>query len=461
MGTSDPAGSCIARRALLAWCLLSLAVPTAAAAPPAPMLLAGYESSETNLTLSSPDAGVTLSWPVTGGAAGVPPATQGSSVLELSWTGETDRKIEVRHEWSGQSFDLAGYGGLLGDVYIDGPSALPQILGVWDDVFGWLEGFGLPTASGQWVTVSMCVYDKDQIGLDHIAALVLEDLAGDDGVVYLDNLRLVPPRQLSFAGYEWSVKCGAPLGPGPNPFSQSEDHVWVDGSGWLHLTVANYRDLWWSTEIVLDESLGHGTYLFTVESRIDGLDPKMVLGLFTWDGDAPQHAYREIDFEFNPALENVLGCPCLSGNGQYAIQPVDGSVCPGTCAENLRRLDIDYTGPSEATTHVMTWRADSIDFRSSYGGFPALPENSIATWTYTGADNPPPGGETVRMNLWLAGGMAPTGGQGAEVVISDFRYVPLASAVPALGRPGRAVLALLLYALAGLALRALPERVGA
>ncbi|MGA2324626.1 MAG: hypothetical protein ABSG22_12360, partial [Sedimentisphaerales bacterium] len=43
-------------------------------------LLAGYETSETNLTLSSPDTGMTLT-KVLGGTGGAPAATQGSYVL--------------------------------------------------------------------------------------------------------------------------------------------------------------------------------------------------------------------------------------------------------------------------------------------------------------------------------------------------------------------------------------------
>jgi hypothetical protein len=441
------------QKTLLAAGLLGLASPAVLAVPPSETLLAGYENSETNLTVTSPDSGMTITWPVGGGTGGVPPATQGASVMELDWAGETDRKVELKHEWSGWTFGLAGYGGILVDVYVDTASALPQIMGIWDPVFDWLEGFGLPSSTGQWVTVSMCVYDKNPVGLDELFALVFEDLAGDDGVLYVDNLRLVPPRRLSFAGRDWTVKCGAPLGPGPNPFAQSEDHVWVDGSG-LHLTVMDYRTLWWSSEVILDESLGYGTYVFTIETRPDALDDRMVLGLFTWDPDAPQHAYREIDFEFNPALENSLGCACLPGDGQYAVQPVDPSTCPVTCSQNLRRFDMAYDGSSDTTTHVMTWSAQGIEFTSYTGPFRPFvaPEEVIAKWTYTGPDNPPPGAEQVHANLWLVGGMAPAGGQGAEVVISDFRYFPPGVRVPALGFPGGGLLVLLLSAAGVLAL---------
>jgi hypothetical protein len=184
-----------------------------------------------------------------------------------------------------------------------------------------------------------------------------------------------------------------------------------------------------------------------VETRVDALGPNMVLGLFTWDGDAPEHAYREIDFEFNPALENVLGCDCMPGNGQYVVQPVASGVCPGTsCAEKMHRFDIDYTGPTDTTTHVMTWRPDAIDFRSSYGTYPAPPANTIAAWSYAGPDNPPPGNEAPHANFWLRNGMAPVGGQGAEVVLSDFRHRPLGVALPSLRAPGRAALIGLLLA---------------
>ena len=43
----------------------------------------GYEPSEANLTLSSRDSGMTVAWPVLGGVADVPNATEGSHVVKL------------------------------------------------------------------------------------------------------------------------------------------------------------------------------------------------------------------------------------------------------------------------------------------------------------------------------------------------------------------------------------------
>jgi hypothetical protein len=99
-------------------------------------LLASYEPSESNLTLSSRDSGMTVSWPVQAGVGDVPDATEGSHVVKLEWVGETDGKVEVKHQWPGPTFDLAGYSWILVDVFITTGSAVPGIVGIWDDLFG-------------------------------------------------------------------------------------------------------------------------------------------------------------------------------------------------------------------------------------------------------------------------------------------------------------------------------------
>ena len=225
-------------------------------------LLAGYEPSETtDLTLSSQDPVMTVSWPVQGGVGDIPGATEGSYVVKLEWVGETDGKVEVKHRWPGPTFDLAGYSWILVDVFIATDSALPGIVGIWDDVFGWTGGSPVPTVTNQWITVAMNVFHREDEGLDHIGALVFENLAGDDGILYLDNLRLVGPREIRFAGYDWNVKSGQWLGPGPNHFSEAEEDLWIDTSGRLHMKIAEREGLWYCTEIVSIDSFGYGTYV--------------------------------------------------------------------------------------------------------------------------------------------------------------------------------------------------------
>ena len=75
-------------------------------------------TDETSLTFTSPDAGVTTLQSVQGGIDGAPAATDGNNVLKLVWAGETDRKVEIRHQWSNLTFDLAGYDEIRADIYI-------------------------------------------------------------------------------------------------------------------------------------------------------------------------------------------------------------------------------------------------------------------------------------------------------------------------------------------------------
>jgi hypothetical protein len=408
--------------------------------------LASYEPAESpELSVSSPDAGMTLSWPLAGGVAGVPAATEGSHVLKLAWTGETDRKVEVRHAWATSTFDLAGHGAILVDVYVETASALPAIAGIYDDVFLWLEGFDLPATTGQWTTLAMCAADKEQVGLDHILATLFEQLAGDDGTLYLDNLRLAPPRQLSFAGRSWTVKCGGYLGPGPNPFSQSAANVWVDGSDRLHLKISERRGQWWCAEVVLDEPLGRGTYSFEVATNVALLDENAVLGLFTYDFDAAAENYREIDFEFSRWGD------AENDNGQFVVQPY---TVPG----NIHRFDIDTAGSGgdDTTSHTWSWTPDAVHFASRYGAIPGAAP--IESWSYTGADVPDEGDERVRFNLWLFQGAAPAGAQDVEVIISDFRFLEAAHGVPALGPGGLLGLGLALIWLVARQSSARPSR---
>lgn len=218
-------------------------------------------------------------------------------------------------------------------------------------------------------------------------------------------------RVIHFSGREWAVKGsgGQRVGPGPNYFSDSALHVWVDDRDRLHLRLAQRDGKWICAEVVLRQSLGHGQYIWSLDSRVDALDPRIILGLFTWDDD-PADNHREIDLEFTR-----WGNAADPTNAQYVVQPYE---TPG----NLRR----YTQPGVArSTHAFRWRADRIFFKSVQGPIlnPADPALTIATWTYRGGDIPAPGNENARMNLWLMQGQPPATGKGAEVIIRSFRHL--------------------------------------
>jgi hypothetical protein len=221
-----------------------------------------------------------------------------------------------------------------------------------------------------------------------------------------------PPykRTFQFSGYTWGVKASSsPVGPGPNNFSDLESDVFVDTEDRLHLKIVQRDAAWFCTEIVNTQSLGYGTYTFTLASPIDQLDPNVVLGLFTWDTDAPQYNYREIDIEISRWGD------LQALNTQYVIQPY-------THAGNLHRFDTLLRGG--LSTYQFEWRNEGVYFRS-YQGSPANPGERIDFWNYSGADNPPPGGENTRLNLWLMNGNPPSNEKEVEVEVEAFTFTPV------------------------------------
>jgi len=212
------------------------------------------------------------------------------------------------------------------------------------------------------------------------------------------------PKTLAFSGYSWAVKASTgSVGPGPNVFSDNPENVFVDTAGQLHLRIT-YRDgLWRCAEVILDRSLGYGTYRFTLSSPVGDLDPNVVLGLFTWSDD-PAYNHREIDIEV--ARWGSVG---TTENAQYVVQPYDR-------AGNVRTFVQPDAVP---TTHGFTWAPNRVSFRST-----AADGSSIAGWSYSGRDVPKKGDERIRINLWLDGGAPPTDGVEAEVVLSGFSFTP-------------------------------------
>ena len=224
-----------------------------------------------------------------------------------------------------------------------------------------------------------------------------------------------PPyaRIIDFSGYQWGVKTSAtPVGPGPNYFSDSGANVWVDGAG-LHLKIIKDGALWQCAEVVCTQSLGYGRYTFSLGTDASLLDEWAVLGLFTWD-DADDHAHREIDIECS--RWGVEG----NENAQFVVQPFDA-------LGNRHRFDIP--AGIVTTTHSFDWRPDRITFTSvegqPVGAGAAAAGDTIAQWTYTGPDIPPPGNENARLNLWLYEGTPPSDAREIEVLITGFAFEPV------------------------------------
>lgn len=217
---------------------------------------------------------------------------------------------------------------------------------------------------------------------------------------------------LHFSGYDWTVKSGNDLGPGPCNWSES--NVWVDADGDLHLKISNADGAWSCAEIESVKRLGFGEYQFWVVGAIDKLDPNVVLGLFDYPTpDVGKDGTNEIDIELarwgHPEWPNL----------NYTIWPAQAGLAPGG-----KTYSFSLNGTF--TTQRFTWRRGSILFRSLNGHrndnqFP------IAKWTYAPAQaarHIPQKPLPVHLNLWLFDGHPPTDGQEVEIVIRSFTYRP-------------------------------------
>ena len=217
-------------------------------------------------------------------------------------------------------------------------------------------------------------------------------------------------RTLQFSGYEWKVKSSnGRVGPGPNYFSDSKNNVKVDAQGRLHLRVTRRDGHWYCAEVISTRSFGYGTYRFYVDTTFDNMDPRAILGLFTWS-DAPDYSNREIDVEVSRWGNKA------NKNGQFVVQPY-------TQPMNIVRFQIPRG--LNASTHSFAWKPDSIFCQSLKGIHGARPGTSrvIAEHAFT-EGIPQAGGENARINLWLMAGRSPIDGKETEIIVSKFEFVP-------------------------------------
>lgn len=213
-------------------------------------------------------------------------------------------------------------------------------------------------------------------------------------------------RIIKFSGYEWIVRTSGDsrLGPGPNYFSDSEDNVWVDEEGRLHLKIVQRGGRWYCSGIILRQSLGYGKYVFYLSSDVGKLDRHVVGGLFTYLNDE-----EEIDIEFSRWSDPD------NQDAQFAVQPAD---LPG----NKERYDLNLL--TDLSTHAFNWQPDRIDFFSRQGhGLTVDDDNRIHEWTYGGSHIPPGRGtERLRLNLWLFRGQVPSDAKEQEMIIDKVEY---------------------------------------
>lgn len=219
----------------------------------------------------------------------------------------------------------------------------------------------------------------------------------------VDVLAMAAYPTVQFSGYEWAIKAGDLLGPGPNYFSSSKDNVWVDDQDRLHLKITQREGKWYCVEVYLMQSLGYGTYNFQLSSRVDLFDKNVIGSPFVYRDDT-----HELDVEFS--RWGIEGGP----NAQFVVQPYYNP-------DNRKQFSMSLS--NDASTHIIKWKSDSVFFQSAQGHYSNPPAGQVIhEWEYTGGDVPSESDELVHINLWLLNGQAPSDGQAAEMVVQDFTF---------------------------------------
>jgi hypothetical protein len=232
-------------------------------------------------------------------------------------------------------------------------------------------------------------------------------------------------KTITFSGYQWNVRATGTGGPGPKiPNLWDDANAWVDDKGSLHLKItavtnAGGNTEWHCVEISSQLRLAFGRYQFQVIGRIDELDPNVVLGLFKYPTpDVGGDGTNEIDIEF------AKWGNAKAKNADYVVFPINKPRVPGDNTE----FNVVLTGGY--STHRFLWESDRVTFQSLHGHRDD-DSNEFEHWLYM-----PTGGRTdlvpqeptpVRLNLWLFNATPPGDGAEVEMVISQFRFTPLAS----------------------------------
>ena len=217
--------------------------------------------------------------------------------------------------------------------------------------------------------------------------------------------QLAPVKQISFSGYDWTVRTISGDRGGLNNLYGAEN-AWIDASGALHLRITKKGDRWSCAELELTRSLGYGTYIVTVRDT-SNLEPAAVLSMNTFDDWGGDQHYREMDIEFGR-----WGDPTRKTNTQYGIQPfyVPGNFSP-------------FVLPKGTFTHSLRWESGSASFKTVRGSSMQAGSPVISEHVFT-SGVPSSGQEKVQFMFYVVASEKSPLQKENEVVVEKFEYLP-------------------------------------
>jgi hypothetical protein len=215
---------------------------------------------------------------------------------------------------------------------------------------------------------------------------------------------LPSPKILNFSGYEWTTSAGPIFHAGSRNFFDPAN-VWTDERGALHLRISGSPGKWSAAEVKLTRSLGYGTYRFHLRD-VSHLEPSALLTLITWDGVGTESTRRELDVELGR-------WGYLEGNNvNYVVQPYYIPV-------NF----VVFRMPAGVYTHSFRWEPGQVTFSTVAGSGNTGASRVINQHVFT-SGVPSPGGESVRIALYVFHQGHIRLKSENEVIIDKFEYLP-------------------------------------
>src|ERR1700690_2270016 len=215
---------------------------------------------------------------------------------------------------------------------------------------------------------------------------------------------LPSPKTLNFSGYEWTTSAGPIFRAGSRNFFDPAN-VWTDERGALHLRISGKPGKWTAAELKLTRGLGYGTYRFQVRD-VSHLEPSALLTLISWDGAGTESNRRELDIEL--ARWGYLD----NDNVHYVVQPY---YVPANF--------VAFRMPAGVHTHSFRWEPGQVTFSTVAGSGNTGGGRVINQHVFT-SGVPSPGGESVRIALYVFHlGQIPLKNE-TEVIIDKFEYLP-------------------------------------
>ena len=204
---------------------------------------------------------------------------------------------------------------------------------------------------------------------------------------------------LNWCGKQWWIRSGTG-NPGGNQWNDSSSSVWIDSNHNLHLTIRKVGNTWYSTEVdTTSANYKYGIYKWQVSSPILNLDPNIVSAMFFRHNDT-----NEIDIEATQwgwIYSDRLSCTVQPNAYQSAIS-----------------YDSSYQNATDVT-YQFDWEPTYVHFIAK------LADGTIIAYVNcTDQTSIPHVAGGVAMQMWLMSNLAPINGQNAEMVLSNFSYVP-------------------------------------